>query len=240
MITTIGTFKQAVTENGLVLNIDGTAAGDVQAQSDTEANMLLLDASADLIYFGGTANGVSIAKGGAITLLGTNKITHHTQIPATASIVSGSAVKRYGTTCVAGMLANANTDLFFIEHEIYAGWDGTDILFEIDWLPDSSLSAGNTVIWKVKYRSVAEGEVVDNLGEQTLTETYTSPVGGTVPGLIIHTRFTMPYNDATAPLTVDDHLHIMVYRDATADSYNGDAIISNFEMLWTANKLSTV
>jgi hypothetical protein len=71
VIITIGTYKYSVTENGLVLNADGVAVGDLQAQSDTEANMLLLDASADTIYLGGTTNGVSIAKGAAPVLNGT-------------------------------------------------------------------------------------------------------------------------------------------------------------------------
>jgi hypothetical protein len=71
VIITIGTYKYSVTENGLVLNADGVAVGDLQAQSDTEANMLFLDASADTVYLGGTTNGVSIAKGESPILIGT-------------------------------------------------------------------------------------------------------------------------------------------------------------------------
>lgn len=51
---------------GLIVNEDGTTTGDFRAESDTEANMLFLDASADLLYLGGT-NGVKIDKGGLIT-----------------------------------------------------------------------------------------------------------------------------------------------------------------------------
>lgn len=223
-----------------VINEQGDPAGDFRAESDTESNMIFLDASTDTLYLGGTTNGISITKGGALTLLGTAKTEHHTQVPVMASIVSGSGFKRYGTTCVAGALANQNTDLFFIELELWTGWDGQDVYFEIDWLPDSSLSVGQTVIWNMAYRSIAEGEVVDNLGEKTLTLTYTSPTGGTLPGTVIHTRFTLAYNDATSPLTVEDHNHLMVWRNATSDTYNGDCIISNFEFIWYSNKFSRV
>ncbi len=55
---------------GLIVNEQGNAAGDFRAESDTEANMLWLDASADLLYLGGSTNGVSIAKGGIVSLIG--------------------------------------------------------------------------------------------------------------------------------------------------------------------------
>lgn len=224
------------------LTTTGTGSGASWTLTPTSGqNIHLKPTNTGQVIIGdGTTNYIAISASGEITLYGTAKRFHHTQISPTASIVSGSGFKRYGTTCVAGALSNQNTDLFFIEHEVYVGWDGANMFFEVDWLPDSSLSVGQTVIWKLKYRSIAEGEVIDNLSEQTLTLTYTSPTGGTLPGTIIHSRFTIAYNDATAPIVVDDHLHLLIYRDATADGYNGDCIISNFEFLWYSNSLSTV
>lgn len=54
-----------IIDGGLIVNDDGGAAGDLRAESDTEPNMLLLDASADVLYLGGTT-GVKIYKGGKI------------------------------------------------------------------------------------------------------------------------------------------------------------------------------
>jgi hypothetical protein len=59
---------------GAIFNEAGNAAGDFRIESDTEANMLFLDANGDTdgaLYLGGTTNGVKIIKGGELTLLGT-------------------------------------------------------------------------------------------------------------------------------------------------------------------------
>ena len=59
------------TNNGIVhLNAGGATDGDLIVSSDTE-NMIVSDASADTIYLGGQTNGISITKGGDLTLLGT-------------------------------------------------------------------------------------------------------------------------------------------------------------------------
>lgn len=58
-------------DGGLVINENGAATGDARAESDTEANMWFLDASADVMYFGGTTNGIQIDKGGDLLFLGT-------------------------------------------------------------------------------------------------------------------------------------------------------------------------
>ena len=52
---------------GLIVNELGHADGDFRAESDTEENMILLDASADLLYLGGIS-GVVIEKGGMYSL----------------------------------------------------------------------------------------------------------------------------------------------------------------------------
>lgn len=70
----------------LVINDAGAAAGDFRAESDTEENMILLDASADALYLGGTTNGVKIDKGGVVSLLGTGSLP----IPAGVVKADGS------------------------------------------------------------------------------------------------------------------------------------------------------
>jgi hypothetical protein len=69
--STAGATAQAQTFNkGLVVNENGDDS-DTRIEGDTEANLLLVDASADTVYLGGTTNGVKIAKGGALTCEGT-------------------------------------------------------------------------------------------------------------------------------------------------------------------------
>jgi hypothetical protein len=53
---------------GAVFNETGLSTADFRVESDTEANMIFLDASADTIEFGGTgATAAKVAKGGNIT-----------------------------------------------------------------------------------------------------------------------------------------------------------------------------
>jgi hypothetical protein len=55
---------------GAVFNEQGTDVIDFRVESDTEANMLFLDSSADALYLGGTTNGVKITKGGDTVFIG--------------------------------------------------------------------------------------------------------------------------------------------------------------------------
>jgi hypothetical protein len=57
----------SISINGLIVNDNGLATGDLRSESDTEANMIFLDASEDLLYLGGTA-GIKIGKDGMIIL----------------------------------------------------------------------------------------------------------------------------------------------------------------------------
>ncbi len=61
----------------IVFNEGGDASTDFRVESDTEANMLFLDANGDTdgaLYLGGTTNGIKITKGGIMTFLGTSAI----------------------------------------------------------------------------------------------------------------------------------------------------------------------
>jgi hypothetical protein len=56
-----------------VFNEAGNAAGDFRVESDTEANMIFLDASADTLQLGGTTNSTKFAKTGHQTMMGTGR-----------------------------------------------------------------------------------------------------------------------------------------------------------------------
>lgn len=55
----------------LAVNPDRDATGDFRVSSVNEANLVFVDASADVTYWGGITNGVAVARGGHITLHGT-------------------------------------------------------------------------------------------------------------------------------------------------------------------------
>lgn len=81
-----GTSNYAIVTNAgnIVFNEGGDASTDFRVESDTEANMLFLDANGDTdgaLYLGGTTNGIKINKGGVLTFLGTASIADGTNIP---------------------------------------------------------------------------------------------------------------------------------------------------------------
>lgn len=171
----------------------------------------------------------------AMSLHGTAKITHHEQISVAAAITSGATTTTYGIA--GGLLANANADFFYLTTEVYGAWDGTDVYFEVDWCPRTDITNGQTVISQWEWKSLAEGEDQDAGTSATATVTYTA--SGTVSaGTMIHSRVTLPATTGNQPLTKQDHLFLKLYRDATADTFNGDAMITAFEYIWVANALS--
>lgn len=88
--TAVSGFIFNPTDGSFIGNEAGNANGDFRYESDTEANMIFLDASADLLYLGGNTAGTSttIAKGGALT--------------SAAAILSAGATGGIGYTTGAG------------------------------------------------------------------------------------------------------------------------------------------
>jgi len=69
---------------GAIFNEQGTSTADFRVESDTEANMIFLDANADTdgaLYLGGSTNGIKINKGGELTLLGTATVWKDIDFP---------------------------------------------------------------------------------------------------------------------------------------------------------------
>lgn len=85
-----------ITNAGNVIhNEGGDANTDFRVESDTEPNMIFLDANADTdgaLYFGGTTNAIKINKGGELTLIGTATTWNDSMIPATAFRTGGTGL----------------------------------------------------------------------------------------------------------------------------------------------------
>lgn len=85
--TTAGVIADFRT-SGVVFNEDGTGTRDFRIESDTESNMLFLDADGDTdgaLYLGGSTNGIKINKGGEFTMLGTATVFDDLNFDPTSS-----------------------------------------------------------------------------------------------------------------------------------------------------------
>jgi hypothetical protein len=113
--------------------------------------------------------------------------------------------------------------------EIPSDWNGGDITVEIDWLPDSgAMTNPDAVKWVFEYRSVSEGETIDNGTIASEEVTYNT---STAQYLIVHSAVTFAYNDANQPLTVGDHIFVRCYRDTSvASDFAGTVVATAFEV----------
>jgi len=165
----------------------------------------------------------------------TAKYERHIQVPLSAAFITGAVDSTYGDV-IAGKIANQNSDIFNIEYELFEDWDGSDCYLEIDWLPKTALTVGQTVMWVFTWRAIAEGEDADTGTSATATATYTAP-GAVSAGTIIHSRVTLPATTGNQPLSKQDHLFIKIYRDATTDTWAGDCLCTAFELIYTSKSL---
>lgn len=221
----------------LIVNESGAAAGDLRAESDTEANMILLDASADLLYLGGSTNGVQIAKGGDITLTGTAKYERHIQIPAMTTGAVANQPNDVDFFTAGGLqFVTTGAKYAFCQWELPDDWDGGDIYFEVDWFPDSGATSGTDAVrWTVEYRAIAEGELINNGTSVTLDNGAGGDTADYAQYTTKHTRMTMAYNNANQPLTVQDHIYFKVSRDTgVANDFGGSVTVTAYEIIYTS------
>lgn len=222
---------------GLIVNDAGgsDAANDLRAESDTEPNMLLVDASADVLYLGGSTNGLRISKGGALALLGTAKYERHIQIDAKTD---GTVANQPGEVdfFTAGGLQYATTGakFAFCQWEVPDDWDGGNIYFEVDWFPDSGAISGTSAVrWTVEYRAIAEGEAINNGTSVTLDNGAGGDTGDYTQYQTKHSRMTLVYNNANQPLTKQDHIYFKIGRDtAVANDFSGSVTVTAYEIIY--------
>jgi hypothetical protein len=237
-LTEAGVF----TVPSVVVNEAGDAAGDLRAESDTEANMLFLDANGDTdgaLYLGGTTNGLKIVKGGDLTLLGTAKYERHVQL---AAYVNGNPADSPDQDDVftAGALIYVTTGDHnaHCQWEIPDDWDGTDIIFEVDWFPTSGAMSGtDTLKWDVEYRSIAAGELINAGTSETVSNTDSADYSRYQTK---HSQFVLTYNNANQPLAAQDHIYFKVGRDTgVANDFGGSVGVTAFEILYQSKGFPT-
>lgn len=220
---------------GAVFNEQGSATADFRVESDTEANMLFVDANANTdgsVYLGGTTNGIEIKKGGDLTLLGTAKYERHVQIPAMANGLPANQPAEVDFFTAGGLqFASAGAQYAYCQWEIPDDWDGTDVVFEVDWFPDSgAISGTDTIKWDVEYRSIAEGEAINNGTSVTVSVTDSTDYAQYITK---HSRFTLTYNNANQPLVNQDHIYFKISRDTSvANDFAGTVTVAAYEIIY--------
>lgn len=238
-------FSILTNAGNVVFNEGGDGATDFRVESDTEANMIFLDANADTdgaLYLGGTTNGIKINKGGDLTLLGTAKYERHVQIPAVADgKVANQPTAEDFFTAGGLQYASAGAEYAYCQWEIPDDWDGTDIVFEVDWFPDSGAISGTDAIrWTVEYRAIAEGELINAGTSVTLDNGAGGDTTDYAQYETKHTRFTLTYNNANQPLTAQDHVYFKISRDTSvANDFSGTVTVSAYEIIYQSKGFPT-
>jgi hypothetical protein len=143
-LTTSGAKLLSVRNNGVeflsvdkngntVINEQGDPAGDFRVESDTEANMVFLDASTDTLYLGGMTNGIAIAKGEALTFAGTSTVWDDF-IPTNVIQLSGGAAPNITLVGSSSVLRAQEFPNSSVNEEYNATWQ-----FKHQWKEGSSI-----------------------------------------------------------------------------------------------------
>lgn len=164
---------------GVVLNEPGNADQDLRVETDTEANMVFVDGGTDEVYLGGTTNGVKIAKGGELSLIGTATVYDDVFMPINIAGLPGA-----NTPSVAALTTNTSALTFAINdyanpataelHHSYA--EGTDLDVHLHLITNGSDAADTKVRYIVYYTIGDMGEGMSVESSMTAEKTIT---GGT-------------------------------------------------------------
>ena len=125
--------------------------------STTEANMIALDVANDILYLGGTTNGVKIGKGGEFSLIGTAtkfddlrvEITARNtgqKAPTLSLWINGLYLYDFDNAAVA-----SEKEVFFAIQLPHSWKEGSTIYPHAHWTPKTSGSAGQVVRWGLEY-----------------------------------------------------------------------------------------
>ena len=126
----------------------------------------------------------------------------------------------------------------FIQWEIPDDWNGTDLYFEVDWMPDSGAMSGtDTVEWTVEYRAIAEGELINAGTSVTMTATNSDD---NAQYKTIHSRMTIDFDNANQPITKQDHIFFKISRNTgVTNDFSGTVTVTAYEIIYNSITLPT-
>ncbi len=234
---------ESIDEATPTFSIVGDADSDAADVSETIALVLAPNADPLLAYWGFTSTQSSgyrfdknVNVGGTLTVGG---YTRHIDIEIGATTLGPTAPTAVTVGTFRGFGFDADNEEAFVNFEVPSDWDGvSDMAFELHWYPTAgdAIANGETVKWDATYRSIADGEAVDNGTVVSITSTLTGGASETDKEHY-ETSMTIDFDNVNQPLTAGDDLGIQFDRDVSGDSYTGAGIVYRIDLSYTSNTL---
>ena len=165
--------------------------------------------------------------------------TKHESIPANAAVLGPNAPTPTTIGTARGLGFDADNEAAYLEYEVPDSFTGSgDLTFKIYWSGASgdAFADTETCKWDLNYRSLAEGEAMDNGTAVTASVTYTQSGAGTDKEFFV-SEITLDYDHADQPIAAGDLLVIQFDRDVTGDTYSGAGIVYRWEIECPCTKL---
>ncbi len=220
------------------VDIDGENAdiafmpdGNVGINTNSPASTLEVNGGVNI---GGTDavgdNDLNVEGGAVIkgTMSFPNGYSRHIELQVGSAIVGSTAPSPTTVGTFRGLGFAADNEVANFIFDIPTDWDGvSDMIAHVHWYPTSgdAVANGETVKWDITYRSIAEGEAVDNGSSVTASGVLTGGASETDKELY-YTDIILDYDHADQPLTSEDCVGIQFDRDVAGDSYSGSGIIT--------------
>lgn len=161
----------------------------------------------------------------------------HIQIPPTLTGTPANVPTEVDFFTAGGLQFPSNADkTVFCQWEVPDDWAGDDVTFEIDWFPDSGAMSGtDTIKWDIEYRSIAEGELINQGTSVTVSVTDSTNYAQYVTK---HSQFTLTFDNANQPLTKQDHVYFKISRDVSVtNDFTGTVTVPAFEIVYNSTAL---
>jgi len=163
----------------------------------------------------------------------------HERISANSATLGPTAPSGATIGTARGLQFAADNESVNFQFEVPESWDGaSDIRFRVYWVPESgdAIADTETVKWDLQYRSIDEGEAVDNGTAVTATTTYTQSGAGTDKEFIV-SDIVIDFDNVNQPVEAGDIIVAQFDRDVSGDTYSGDPIVLRWEINVTATGL---
>lgn len=232
-VNTASVLNVAIETNAgnVIFNEGGDASTDFRVESDTEPNMLFVDANADTdgaVYLGGTTNGIKVNKGGEMTFIGTATVWDDLRIEPIAK-GTGSNNPTFGTWAGGISLYEFDNATAGSEKEVWFnvqmphGWkEGSTVEPHVHWLPKTAGTAGQVIRWGLEYSKAKIGTAFST----TPTTVYGTTIvgGGAITTANAHLLTDFAGIDMTGD-TISTVLVCRLFRNSSdaADTYTGTA-----------------
>jgi hypothetical protein len=127
----------------------------------------------------------------------------------------------------------------FFHWDVGHDWNqASDYTVKLWWSadPGDPIQNGETVKWDISWYGASAGEAIDDGTVQSASLSYTGTTGELDKELYV-TEVSAPYSGGNQPLRVDDIIFMELHRDASGDTYSGDACLCRAEVNFNAATL---